>query len=126
MDLSAALKARKSWLSQQGLLLEQDGQLSGASLQRLRRLELDSVVANLESKSGLLHVSLKSGATFSGRYVRDLELAQGRFAFVKSAKEFTLAPTCSQSAKWRRQDVILQQSGRTLQWRQGRHRTVGS
>jgi hypothetical protein len=126
MDLSAALKARKSWLSQQGLLLEQDGQLSGASLQRLRRLEFDSVVANLESKSGLLHVLLKSGATFSGRYVRDLELAQGRFAFVKSAKEFTLAPTCSQSAKWRRQDVILQQSGRTLQWRQGRHRTVGS
>ena len=68
----------------------------------------------------------EKGEIFSGRCMRMVDLAQGRFAVIEGREGFTLVKSMKQQMNWRWQEVALSRSGETIQWDLSRSRSLGS
>ena len=107
-----ALTARRAWLIANGLAADRDGALEFATGARaqLRRAEWNRTTAALAQSLGKDFVEANSGATLSGKVVRPVDLAAGRFALIEGEREFALVP-------WRR--VLSRAIGREVSGRVG-------
>jgi type IV secretory pathway VirD2 relaxase len=107
-EVKAALSQRRQWLMAQGL--GDKGELglwkpAHNMLGALRRRELLRVAGQLSSELGLNFVESRNGDRIEGIVQRHVNLAQGRFALIEKAREFTLVP-------WR--DVLEKQIGKQV------------
>ena len=125
-ELNASVQARRAWLQQEGYALDRNGHMTPDSAADLRGGELETTIGREAARTGLSYEVLKQGEQFRGSYTRDVELAQGRFAVIEGKNGFTLVPTSKQHLNWRGRDVMLNRSGRTIQWGIGKARTRGS
>jgi|TARA_B100000378_G_scaffold144693_1_gene116883 hypothetical protein len=125
-ELNAAAQARRAWLQQEGYVLDQDGRIAPDSAADLRRGELEAAIGREAERSGLSYQALQQGEQFKGRYARDIELAQGRFAVIEGKNGFAIVRTSERQVNWRGRDVTLNRSGRTIQWALKRSRSIGS
>ena len=125
-ELNAAVQARRAWLQQEGYALDLNGQTTPESAARLRRREFESVVGREAARSGLSYKVLQQGEQFKGRYTRDIELAQGRFAVIEGKNGFAIVQTSERQVNWRGRDVTLSRSGKTILWGIPRNSTFGS
>lgn len=101
-ELRKSLKIRRAWLQSKGYALDQNGQLAREDAKRLRREEFQTAVASEVKRLKLPYVDIKIGESVQGRYARNIELAQGRFAIVKNGKAFTLVSFSSHEASRQR------------------------
>ena len=125
-ELNAAVQARRAWLQQEGYALDRDGNMTPDSAAGFRWMEFESAVRREAARSGLSYKALRRGGQFKGRYARDIDLAQGRFAVIEGKDGFTMMRTAERHLNWRGRDVTLNRSGRTIQWALNRSRSIGS
>jgi uncharacterized protein DUF3363 len=125
-ELNAAVQARRAWLQQEGCALDRDGRMTPDSAADLRRGELETAIGREAERSGLAHKALQQGGKFTGRYTRDIELAQGRFAVVEGQNGFAIVQTTEKHLNWKGRGVTLSRSGQSIQWGLKRNRTFGS
>ena len=115
-EVRAATEKRRLFLRSHGL--------DGASLEKLQELEINDVGERLTREYGKPVAATPKSGKIEGRYVRDVELASGKFALIEKRRELTLVP-------WRRamtraigrNMVGVARNGRiTWDWSKGRGR----
>lgn len=121
-ELNTAVQARSAWLRQEGYALDRNGRIAPDSAADLRRRELETAIHREATRSRLPYKALQQGEQFKGRYARDIELAQGRFAVIEGENGFAVVRTSERQVIWRGRDVTLNRSGRTIQWQFARSR----
>ena len=77
-----------------GLFLKSRG-LNGAALEKLQEMEISNAGDRLNQEFGKPVAAASKSGKIEGRYVRDVELASGKFALLEKRRELTLVP-------WRR------------------------
>jgi len=121
-ESASALSARRAFLEREGWLGE-DGQLKPGMRDRLAAEELKSAANGIEGKGAFL--KLEDGMAISGVYERPVDLAQGRFALVARAKEFTLVPWRPELERYRGAEISVKARAGGLDWSVGRARGIG-
>ncbi|MCA8904432.1 MAG: DUF3363 domain-containing protein [Hyphomonas sp.] len=121
-ESASALSARRAFLEREGWLGE-DGQLKPGMRDRLAAEELKSAANGIEGKGAFL--KLEDGMAISGVYERPVDLAQGRFALVVRAKEFTLVPWRPELERYRGAEISVKARAGGLDWSVGRARGIG-
>ena len=121
-ELNASVQARRAWLQQEGYALDLNGHMTPDSAADLRDGELETTIEREAARTGLSYKALQQGDQFRGRYTRDVELAQGRFAVIEGKNGFTLVHNSERHLNSRGRDVMLNRSGRTIQWQFARSR----
>ena len=121
-DTAAARSARRAFLEREGWLGE-DGQLKPGMRDRLAAEELKSAANGIEGKGAFL--KLEDGMAISGVYERPVDLAQGRFALVACAKEFTLVPWRPELERYRGAEISVKARAGGIDWSVGRARGIG-
>lgn len=94
-EVEDALTRRRQWLISQGLGAKSaDGvfQPAPSLLGRLRDQEIRQTGVLLSKKLGLVFHELVVGEPVTGVYERPVDLASGRFAIIKTTREFSLVP----------------------------------
>jgi len=123
-ELRESLRTRSAWLQREGFELDQDNRLTTDARTRLRRLEFDAAAAREAARTGRPFLTLQKMSNFSGSYVQDIDLAQGRFALVTGREGFALVKTNQRRTLWRGREVSLSWSGTRLDWRSIRSRQI--
>lgn len=123
-EVRSAVQARSAWLGREGHEFGPDGRLSGDAIVRLRRVEMEKMIAAEETRQGKAFVPLGSQRGFQGVYTRNVDLAQGRFAVVEGTDGFALAAWSKRNALWRGKELVLERSGSSVQWRLAKGRTI--
>lgn len=90
---------------------------------RLAAEELKSAANGIEGKGAFL--KLEDGMAISGVYERPVDLAQGRFALVARAKEFTLVPWRPELERYRGAEISVKARAGGIDWSVGRARGIG-
>ena len=121
-ETASALSARRAFLEREGWLGE-DGQLKSGMRDRLAAEELKSAADNIRGKGAFL--KLEDGMAISGVYERPVDLAQGRFALVTRAKEFTLVPWRRELERYRGSEISVKARAGGIDWSVGRARGIG-
>lgn len=124
-EVRASLQTRRTWLQREGFELDPAGRLTMEARTWLRRREFDAAVKTQTMRTNRSFVPLEKGGGFSGKYARDIELAQGRFAVVEGRNGFTLARANEHSSKWRGRVVLLERAARSIQWEVSRSKIRG-
>ena len=125
-EVRTCLQTRKAWLQREGVELDQAGRLTMEARTQLRRREFDAAIGREAARTGHPFVVLEKGEIFSGRCMRTVDLAQGRFAVIEGREGFTLVKSMKRQMNWRWQEVALSRSGETIQWDLSRSRSLGS
>ena len=125
-EVRTCLQTRKAWLQREGVELDQAGRLTMEARTQLRRREFDAAIGREAARTGHPFVVLEKGEIFSGRCMRMVDLAQGRFAVIEGREGFTLVKSMKRQMNWRWQEVALSRSGETIQWDLSRCRSLGS
>lgn len=125
-ELNAALQARRAWFHQKGYALDSNGHATPDSFADLRRSELETAIGHEAARSGLSYKAVQQGVEFRGKYTRNIDLAQGRFAVIEGKDGFTLVPISERHRNWRGREVVLNRSGRSIQWATSRSRSLSS
>ena len=121
-ETASALSARRAFLEREGWLGE-DGQLKSGMRDRLAAEELKSAADNIRGKGAFLKI--EDGMAISGVYERPVDLAQGRFALVTRAKEFTLVPWRRELERYRAAEISVKARAGGIDWSVGRARGIG-
>ncbi len=121
-ESASALSARRAFLEREGWLGE-DGHLKPGMRDRLAAEELKSAANGIEGKGAFL--KLEDGMAISGVYERPVDLAQGRFALVVRAKEFTLVPWRPELERYRGVQISVKAHAGGIDWSVGRARGIG-
>jgi len=121
-ETASALRARRAFLEREGWLGE-DGQLKPGMRDRLAAEELKSAADAIRGKGAFL--KLEDGMAISGVYERPVDLAQGRFALVARAKEFTLVPWRPELERYRGVQISVKAHAGGIDWSVGRARGIG-
>ncbi|WP_136661345.1 DUF3363 domain-containing protein [Nitratireductor sp. XY-223] len=110
LEVTKALRHRQQWLVQKGLMREKDGQLIARQrmLAELERRDIETAGSNLESKLGLKRVTAKDFGRTGRTPVQSVRLVSGRFAVMKSSKEFTLVPWRQVAQMRRRSGIVME------------------
>jgi hypothetical protein len=90
---------------------------------RLAAEELKSAADGIQGKGAFL--KLEDGMAISGVYERPVDLAQGRFALVTRAKEFTLVPWRPELERYRGAQISVKARAGGIDWSVGRARGIG-
>ncbi|WP_407175373.1 relaxase/mobilization nuclease RlxS [Bradyrhizobium sp. STM 3562] len=116
--VEAALRARRQWLLEQGLVREQQGQVRYARdlLRTLEARELTQTAADISAQTGLEHLEVKAGDTITGVYRRMLTLHSGRYALIERSHEFALVPWRPVLERARGQVVSGSVGGEGISW----------
>ena len=85
---------------------------------------LSTAAAREAARTGRPFLTLEKMSNFSGSYVQDIDLAQGRFALVTGREGFALVKTNQRRTLWRGREVSLSWSGTRLDWRSIRSRQI--
>ena len=123
-ELRKSLKIRRAWLQSKGYALDQNGQLAREDAERLRREEFQTAVASEVKRLKLPYDDIKIGESVQGRYARNLDLAQGRFAIIVSDDHFTLVPVSGGHMKFYGHHVSLLRSEHRIGWNLTNYRSV--
>ncbi|MFQ3457171.1 relaxase/mobilization nuclease RlxS [Bradyrhizobium sp. UFLA01-814] len=126
-DVGAAMRTRRQWLIEQGLAREQDGQVRYARdlLRTLEARELRQTAAEISARTGLEHLDVKAGDSFTGIYKRMLTLNSGRFALIERSHDFALVPWRPVLERARGQLVTGSAGGEGISWSIGIKRGIG-
>ncbi|HBL93844.1 MAG TPA: hypothetical protein DHV57_05455 [Hyphomonas sp.] len=122
-EVRTCLQTRKAWLQREGVELDQEGRLTMEARTQLRRSEFDAAIGREAARTGHPFVMLEKGEFFSGRCMRMVDLAQGRFAVIEGREGFTLVKSMKRQMNWRWQEIALSRTGETIQWDVIRTRT---
>ena len=123
-ELRKSLKIRRAWLQSKGYALDLNGQLAREDAERLRREEFQTAVASEVKRLKLPYDDIKIGESVQGRYARNLDLAQGRFAIIVSDDHFTLVPVSGGHMKFYGHHVSLLRSEHRIGWNLTNYRSV--
>lgn len=118
-DVRAAVSARTDWLASERMALT-----SKDELRRLNQSAFWSALGNEASRTGKQAVDFNEATDFRGRYSRNVDLAQGRFAVLESDTQIALVKWQTRIANWKGRDVSVARSGRQLQWTLARTRSL--
>lgn len=126
-EVETALRARRQWLIEQGLVREEGGQVRFARnmLETLEKRELARTAADISARTGLEQVDVKTGDKIDGVYRRMLTLNSGRFALIERSHEFMLVPWRPVLERARGQLVTGQVGGEGISWSIGIKRGIG-
>ena len=93
-EVGRALRQRQQWLLSEGLMTEENGKLVARRnlLRTLRHRELSRAAQQLQTEIGLNYRSMPQGERPSGKPLKSIALASGRFAVLQKGKEFSLVP----------------------------------
>lgn len=121
------MRARRQWLIEQGLAREQDGQVRYARdlLRTLEARELRQTTAEISARTGLEHLDIKAGDSFTGVYRRMLTLNSGRYALIERSHDFALVPWRPVLERARGQLVTGSVGGEGISWSIGIKRGIG-
>jgi len=111
-----AQTARLSFLREQGLLSEGEGQLSKDVRIRLRAEELAWVAAAEGERTGRHRVTLAKGDTLEGKFEKTVDLAAGRMALIGNQKSFALVPWRPDLERHRGRSLVIEQHAKGLSW----------
>jgi len=104
-EVRNAMQTRRAFLIEKGILEQSGAGIDGHVLHGLERIELAAAGKDLAEEFGKPFVAALKEGSIQGRYVRDVELASGRYALLERKRELTLVP-------WRR--ALERVSGRQL------------
>ena len=124
-EAAKAQRARLAFLRREGLLPEGAARLEPASARALEKAEHASAAAAEAARSGRAHRTLDAAGRFEGVYEGTVDLAQGRFARIGRAKEFTLVPWRPEIERARGQAMTIRRTGRGVEWTLGKARGLG-
>ena len=124
-EVHNALEARTRHLSQSGVLKEGKTKLSVGQRHMLAASERRAAANAEAAKSNRAYVSVASGETRSGIYEKPVNLAQGRFAIIGQAKEFTLVPWRSELETHRGKDLTIRGTNKGVGWSLTRKKGIG-
>lgn len=126
-EVETAMRARRQWLIEQGLVREQDGQVRYARdlLRTLEARELRETAAEISARTGLEHRDLSPGDSLTGIYKRMLTLNSGRFALIERSHDFALVPWRPVLERARGQLVTGSVGGEGVSWSIGIKRGIG-
>jgi hypothetical protein len=93
--------------------------------QLLRRRELNTIAADIVSKTGLEYYPAAAGDSVSGTYRRRLNLTSGRFAMIEDGLGFSLVPWKPALERHLGRHVSGLARTETVDWSFGRKRTLG-
>ena len=98
--------------------------LDGASLDKLQALEISGTIERLSREFGKPVASPPKSGKIEGRYVRDVELASGKFALIEKRRELALVPWRRAMARAVGRNMVgVARNGRiTWDWSKGRGR----
>ncbi|NNE40277.1 MAG: DUF3363 domain-containing protein [Marinicaulis sp.] len=115
-EVQTAVEKRRHFLKARGL--------DGASFERLQELELSSEGKRLIREFGKPVASAPKSGKVEGHYVRDVELASGKFALLEKRRELTLVPWRRAMTRARGRNMVgVARNGRiTWDWSKGRGR----
>lgn len=120
-EIADARARRQAWLRAHGFSSE-DGKLSRAQADELRRREIAKTGGRMARTLGKAFAATRSGDHVEGEFTKAVDLAAGRYAVIERSKEFTLVPWREALEKRRGQSVagIMRRSG--VSWQFGRKR----
>jgi len=116
--VQAALKARRAWLAEQGLIVQPDAadRLPRTILQSLQNREIESVAVSLAQEIGAPFSAVEDHGSVTGVYRREVGLISGRFALVERAHDFTLLPWRPGMERARGRSITAQIKGERVSW----------
>src|SRR5215467_2195345 len=126
-EVRQALQARIDHLAAEGLA-RREGQgviFTRQLLETLRRRELNTIAADIVSKTGLEYYPAAEGDSVSGTYRQRLNLTSGRFAMIEDGLGFSLVPWKPALERHLGQQVSGLARAETVDWSFGRKRTLG-
>ena len=87
----------------------------------LEKRALEKAAMKTASDTGRTYVPAVDGVSFEGTYERPVNLAQGRFALVTRAKEFTLIPWRAELERHRGRPMTVKTKGGGIEWTIGQN-----
>jgi type IV secretory pathway VirD2 relaxase len=126
-EVRQALQARIDHLAAEGLA-RREGQgvtFTPQLLETLRRRELNTIAADIVSKTGLEYYPAAVGDSVSGTYRQRLNLTSGRFAMIEDGLGFSLVPWKPALERHLGRQVSGLARAETVDWSFGRKRTLG-
>ncbi len=124
-EVRKAMERRREFLLARGLVNEREvASIDRALLTRLEAMELSAAGRSLSAEFGKPFVEAWGNGKIEGRYVRNVELASGRYALIEKRRELTLVTLRrGMERALGRQVVGVAQNGRvTWDWSKGRVR----
>jgi len=123
-EVRNAMQTRRAFLIEKGILDQSGAGIDGHILRRLERMDLSAAGKDLAEEFGKPFVAAAKDGRIQGRYVRDVELASGKYALLERKRELTLVPWRHGLERARgRQLIGVARNGRvTWDWAKGRGR----
>ena len=114
--VARASDQRRDYLIQNGDLKPDEKSLPIGKQHLLEARERSSAAKTETTASKRAYVFVEQGETFKGIYEKPVNLAQGRFAIVGNAKEFTLVPWRPSIERHRGNPLIAKGTGTGIGW----------
>lgn len=115
-EIAKAAYERKAFLIESCELKPDEQALSIGKQHLLEARERSNAAKSEADTTKRAYVFVEQGETFKGVYEKPINLAQGRFAVVGNAKEFTLVPWRPSMERHRGNPLVTKGSGRGISW----------
>ena len=115
-EIVKASEVRRAFLMKTGELKPDEQALPIGKQHLLEARERSNAGKSEADTSKRAYVFVEQGETFKGVYEKPINLAQGRFAVVGNAKEFTLVPWRPSIERHRGNPLITKGSGTGISW----------
>ena len=121
-DLKAS---RQIWLREQGYLGAGQSELMEEQKSKLRALELKRERDTIAVASGRTSVQLAKGDRFEGKLEGHVDLAAGRMAIIRNAKEFALVPWRGSLGRQMGRELTIKRTASGIGWSMDMGRSRG-
>ena len=115
-EITKAADERRAFLIESGRLKPDEHALPIGKQHLLEARERSNAAKAEADTSKRAYVFVEQGETFKGDYEKPINLAQGRFAVVGNAKEFTLVPWRPSIERHRGNPLVTKGSGTGISW----------
>jgi len=119
-DINEAMKVRRRFLFEQGILQTRDSELDTRHLERLEKIDLEAAGASLDGSHGKPYRAAPAKGKVEGRLIDKLERPSGSYAIIERAKDFTLVPWRDELEKRKGLEITGSISGGGISWKLGR------
>lgn len=124
-EIVKANKERRAFLIKTGELKPGEQVLPIGKRHLLEARERSRAATSEANSSQRAYIFVEQGETFKGVYEKPLNLAQGRFAIIGNAKEFTLVPWRSSIERHRGNPLVTKGSGTGISWTPDKTKGIG-
>lgn len=124
-DVTAARRTRVEFLKREGLWNEKANSPDKPRMKALTVRELHATGTKIAGQTASTYVPVDEGMSYSGIYQRPVNLAQGRFAMVGQAKEFTLVPWRKEMERQRGKMINVKRTRSGVSWTFGKAKGIG-